>query len=324
MTIILESTVLLNIKNLRKYFDVRDATGKKTLLRALDGVTFDINRGETLGIVGESGCGKTTLGRTILRLADPDGGSIVYDGEDITRINMRPYRSKMQIIFQDPSGSLDPRTRIKDIVAEGLRVNCPEYSKSQREDRVFQLLDSVGLSYDSAFRYPHEFSGGQQQRICIARALAVEPEFIVCDEPVSSLDVSYQSQIINLLEDMQEKLGLTYLFISHDLSVVRHISNRIGVMYLGKMVEYGPSEDVVLNPMHQYTKALLEAIPVPDPTLGRAMKRKLFEESSDNSVPDIGCRYSRLCENAKQRCEEDEPGLVEVSPGHFCACHKYV
>ena len=317
----MDSSALLSVADLKKSFLIRDKAGRKSLLRAVDGVSLEIMRGETLGIVGESGCGKTTLGRTILRLVEPDGGSIIYDGEDITSVNMRPYRSKMQIIFQDPSGSLDPRTRIREIVAEGLRVNQPALGKSERNERVASLLESVGLTTDSAYRYPHEFSGGQQQRVGIARALAVGPEFIICDEPVSALDVSYQSQIINLLKDMQERLGLTYLFISHDLSVVRHISDRIGVMYLGKLVEIGLSEDVVRSPVHQYTKALLEAIPIPDPKTGRAKERKIFDESADYSIPDKGCRYCRLCENAKPACFDNEPVLKEISPNHLCACH---
>ena len=314
---------LLNIDKLKKHYQIRSKVGRRSILRAVDGVSFEILKGETLGLVGESGCGKTTLGRTILRLAEPDSGSIIYDGEDITNINMRPYRAKMQIIFQDPSGSLDPRTRIKDIIAEGLKVNKSGLSKTERTDRVLNLLESVGLTPDSAYRYPHEFSGGQQQRIGIARALAVEPEFIVCDEPVSSLDVSYQSQIVNLLKDMQDKLKLTYLFISHDLSVVRHISDRIGVMYLGKLVEFGMSEEVIHNPAHQYTKALLEAIPVPDPEIGRAREHKLLEESADFGIPNKGCRYCRQCEYAIPACFEDDPELTEVSPDHFCACHLY-
>ena len=291
------------------------------MIRAVDDVSFYIQRGETLGIVGESGCGKTTLGRTILRLAEPDGGSIVYDGQDITRVNMRPLRSKMQIIFQDPAGCLDPRFRIRDIIAEGLRVKWPGCPASERWERVSRLLDSVGLTRDSAYRYPHEFSGGQQQRVGIARALAVEPEFIVCDEPVSALDVSYQSQIINLLIDMQIKHGITYLFISHDLSVVRHISDRIGVMYLGKLIELGSGEEIVMNPAHQYTKALLEAIPVPDPRAARAVKRNLVDESADLSVPENGCRYCSLCEHAIPVCFTESPALREVSPNHLCACH---
>ena len=317
----MDESTLLRIENLKKCYNIRDKTGRKSILRAVDDVSFDISRGETLGLVGESGCGKTTLGRTILRLVEPDSGSIIYDGDNITRASMRPYRSRMQIIFQDHYGSLDPRCRINDIVAEGLRVNKPGYSKSMLKSRVAELLESVGLDAEAVYRYPHEFSGGQQQRIGIARVLAVDPEFIVCDEPVSSLDVSYQAQIINLLMDLKQKLGLTYLFISHDLSVVRHISDRIGVMYLGKMVEYGLSEDVVLSASHPYTKALLEAIPTPDPKTGRSKERKLIEESADYSIPDVGCRYCYLCEHAESVCFDETPELKEISPGHLCACH---
>ena len=312
---------LIEVEQLRKYYHIRDKLGRKTVLRALDGVSFGIRRSETLGIVGESGSGKTTLGRTILRLAEPDGGSIVYGGEDITHAKMRPYRSKMQIIFQELYGCLDPRYRVKDIVAEGLRVHKPDYSAAQRMDRVQELLETVGLTKACAYRYPHEFSGGQQQRIGIARALAVEPEFIVCDEPVSALDVSYQSQIINLLLEMREKRELTYLFISHDLAVVRHICDRIGVMYLGKLVECGASNDILINPAHPYTKALLEAVPVPDPKASRAKARILQDESADFGIPDKGCRYCNLCGYAEPRCFVEEPELKEVAPGHLCACH---
>ena len=316
-----ENTELLSVKDLRKAFTVREKGGRKTLLRAVDGVSISIDRGETLGIVGESGCGKTTLGRTILRLVEPDSGAIIYGGEDITDVKMRPYRSKMQIIFQDPYGCLDPRSRVKDIVAEGLRVKRPEYGSAERMNRVTELLERVGLNPGAAWRYPHEFSGGQQQRIGIARALAVEPEFIVCDEPVSALDVSYQSQIMNLLIEMQNNFGLTYLFISHDLSVVRHISDKVGVMYLGKIVEYGTGEEIVSRPAHQYTKALLDAIPATDPEAGRKRDRKLTEESADNGIPERGCRYCGSCAYASSACFDIEPELKEVSPGHMCACH---
>ena len=318
----MDNTELLRIEDIRKYYQIRDASGRKSVLRAVDGVSLSIRKGETLGLVGESGCGKTTLGRTILRLIEPDGGSIMFGGNDVTRANMRPYRSKMQIIFQDPYGSLDPRCRITDIVAEGFRANQAVFTKAERKERVLKLLDTVGLDIDSVYRYPHEFSGGQQQRVGIARALAVEPEFIVCDEPVSSLDVSYQAQIINLLEELQEKLGLTYLFISHDLSVVRHISDRIGVMFLGKLVEIGSSDDVVLSTSHPYSKALLEAIPIPDPEISRSREYKLLDETADRGAPERGCRYCRICENAAPECLEEEPELKEISPGHFCACHK--
>ena len=317
----MNNSELLNIKDLRKYFRIRNKTGRKSILRAVDGVSFGITRGETLGIVGESGCGKTTLGRTILRLTEPDSGSIVYDGEDITDVNMRPYRAKMQIVFQDPAGCLDPRCRINDIIAEGLKVNRPGYTAEERKNIVSGLLENVGLDPTVAYRYPHEFSGGQQQRIGIARALAVEPEFIVCDEPVSALDVSYQSQIINLLLELQDKLKLTYLFISHDLSVVHHISDRIGVMYMGKLVELGSNEEIVSNPAHRYTRTLLEAIPIPDPKTSREKERKLSEESVDFIVPEKGCRYCNLCDHAISECHLTEPELKEITPNHLCACH---
>ena len=312
---------LLSVGNLKKYFRIRNKSGGASVVRAVDDVSLYIKRGETLGIVGESGCGKTTLGRTIIRLAEPDSGVIRYNGEDITRVNMRPYRSRMQIVLQDPAGCLDPRCRIMDIVAEGLRANKPGHSSAQRREKVLSLLECVGLSADSAYRYPHELSGGQQQRVGIARSLAVEPEFIVCDEPVSALDVSYQSQIVNLLVELQVRLGLTYLFISHDMSVVRHISDRIGVMYLGKLIELGESSELILNPAHQYTKALLEAIPVPDPKSGRARERKLIDESVDFSIPEKGCRYCFLCNEAVSACFEKEPELKEIASGHLCACH---
>ena len=317
----MDNSVLLKIENLRKHYQLRDKAKGRRILRAVDGVSLDINRGETFGLVGESGCGKTTLGRTILRLAEPDGGSIIFDGKDITRVNMRPYRSRMQIIFQNPSGCLDPRSRIKDIVAEGIRTKSPGVSGAQRNERIISLLESVGLDEYSAHRYPHEFSGGQQQRVGIARALAVEPEFIVCDEPLSALDVSYQAQLINLLKELQDKLGLTYLFISHDMSVVRYVSDRVGVMYLGKLVESGRCEDVIQSPAHQYTKALIEAVPIPDPIAGRAKDRKLPEEYADLVIPEKGCRYCRLCKAAQSDCFEIEPEMIEISPGHFCACH---
>ena len=312
---------LLTVDNLKKSYQIRDKLGRSRILRAVDGVSLSVSRGETLGLVGESGCGKTTLGRTILRLSEPDSGRIVYDGEDITHVSMRPYRRRMQIVFQDPYGSLDPRSRIFDTVEEGLKVNYPMFNAAERRNIVLGLLESVGLEALHAYRYPHEFSGGQQQRIGIARALSVEPEFVVCDEPVSALDVSYQAQILRLLKELQDALALTYLFISHDLSVVRYISDRIGVMYLGKLVELGTSEEVTKNPAHQYTKALLDAVPLTDPKARRAKEHKLIEEPADFTIPGKGCRYCHFCEKAIPACFEEEPVLREVSPGHSCACH---
>jgi len=312
---------LLVVENLKKSYKVRDKTGRRMLIKAVDGVSLAVLRGETLGLVGESGCGKSTFGRTILRLTEPDSGRIIYDGADITRADMRPYRRRMQIVFQDPYGSLDPRSRVYNIVEEGLRANFPKYSADRLREIVMELLESVGLEASHAYRYPHEFSGGQQQRIGIARAIAVEPEFIVCDEPVSALDVSYQAQIISLLKRLQDTLSLTYLFISHDLSVVRYISDRIGVMYLGKLIELGTSEEVTLYPAHQYTKALLHAVPAADPRAGRAKVYKLTDDIEDLSIPEKGCRYCRLCEKAAPVCFEEEPILREVAPGHSCACH---
>lgn len=309
---------LLRVENLKKYFTARTGGGKK-LVKAVDDVSFSINRGETLGLVGESGSGKTTLGRTLLRLVEPDSGKIIYRGEDITHANMRPYRSKMQISFQNPAGSLDPRMRVRDVIGEGLRA-AGVRDKHEVDEAVAALLQKVGLQETDMYRYPGEFSGGQQQRIGIARALAVNPEFIVCDEPVSALDVSYQSQIINLLEDLQEQLGLTYLFISHDLSVVMHISDRVGVMYLGKLVEIGSREDIVLRPTHPYTKSLLSAIPLPDPKRSRARERVAIVGDLGGAVPESGCRFCPRCPNARPECAQLASELTELSPGHLCAC----
>ncbi len=312
---------LLTIENLKKSYPIRDRMGYRGVRRAVDGVSLTISRGETLGLVGESGCGKTTLGRTILRLCEPDSGKIIYDGIDITRGSMRPYRRRMQIVFQDPYGSLDPRSRIFQTLEEGLKVNYPAFNPAERRNIVFGLLESVGLDPRYAYRYPHEFSGGQQQRIGIARALSVEPEFIVCDEPVSALDVSCQAQILTLLKELQDTLALTYLFISHDLAVVRHISDRIGVMYLGRLVELGTSEDVTKHPAHPYTSALLHAVPLADLKVGRAKEHRLMEEPADAGAADRGCWYRRFCEKAVPACFEEEPVLREVAPGHSCACH---
>ena len=291
-------------------------------------MSFSIYKGETLGIVGESGCGKSTLGRAIIRLHEPTSGKIVYDGQPIfdseakIAVPMLPYRRKMQIIFQDPSASLDPRMTVGEIVGEALDIHKLCSGKAERRERINELLDEVGLNTEHANRFPHEFSGGQQQRVGIARALAVDPEFIVCDEPISALDVSIQSQVVNMLEDLQEEKGLTYLFIAHDISVVRHISNRIGVMYLGHMVELAESYELCSHPIHPYTQTLLSAVPLPDPEKSRARQRILLEGDIPSPInPPSGCRFHTRCPYATERCRREVPELKEYAPGHFAACH---
>jgi len=320
--------VLLEIKNLKKYFDVSKGFLKKdkTYVQAVDDVSFKIHKGETLGLVGESGCGKSTTGRTIIRLYEPTDGSIVFKGEDITKLKpseMKKYRKAIQMIFQDPYASLNSRMTVGDIVREPLdihNIGTPESRKKIVED----LLDAVGLNPDHAARYPHEFSGGQRQRIGIARALAVEPEFIICDEPISALDVSIQAQVINMLEDLQRDRGLTYLFIAHDLSMVKHISDRIGVMYLGKIVELTDADELYSNPKHPYTQALLSAIPIPDPEVAKKNQRILLEGDVPSPInPPSGCRFRTRCQYAMDICAAEEPVTRELSEGHYCACHLY-
>ena len=316
------SQKLIEAQHLKEYFDAGSSVFRKKYLKAVDDVSFFINRGETLGLVGESGCGKTTLGRTLLRLYQPTGGKILYDGKDITKVEMLPYRRRMQIVFQDPCASLDPRMPVGDIVGEPLDIHHIPANKKERQEMILEMLRRVGLNSEHANRYPHEFSGGKRQRIGIARALAVRPEFIVCDEPVSALDVSIQAQVVNMFEDLQQSMGLTYLFIAHDLSVVKHISNRIGVMYLGKLVELGESEEMIFHSLHPYTRCLISAIPVPDPKTSRASRRIVLQGDVPSPLnPPSGCRFRTRCPYATQLCAQQEPEFREVSEGHYAACH---
>jgi len=318
--------VLLEINDLKKHFYLNgDLLGRnKSVLQAVDGVSFNICRGETLGLVGESGCGKTTIGRTIIKLYEPTAGQIFFAGEDITNLKpkaMLPYRKRMQMIFQDPYASLNVRMTVGDIIAEPLDIHMVATGK-ERQDRIKYLLNQVGLNSEHANRYPHEFSGGQRQRIGIARALAVNPEFIICDEPISALDVSIQAQVVNLMEDLQNKLGLTYLFIAHDLSMVKHISHRVGVMYLGKLVELGESDELYKNPLHPYTTALMSAIPVPDPKVSKNKQRIVLEGDVPSPInPPSGCRFRTRCRFAKDICADSDPPLREIGHKHFVACH---
>jgi oligopeptide/dipeptide ABC transporter ATP-binding protein len=318
------SEPILKVQNLKKYFQVGGGlfAGGGLTIRAVDDVSFSVRAGETFGLVGESGCGKTTLGQTVIRLHDPTSGQIVFNGTDISKLKaraMRPIRRDIQMIFQDPSASLDPRMTVGSIISEPLNINA-KLSKSERRDRVQELLRVVGLNSYFANRYPHEFSGGQRQRIGIARALALNPKLVICDEPVSALDVSIQAQVLNLLKNLQDQFDLTYLFIAHNLAVVAHISDRIGVMYLGSLVEVGNSREITEAPRHPYTKALISAIPVPDPT--RARNRIILEGDVPSPArPPSGCRFHPRCPIAQPNCAIDAPELLEKSPGHWVACH---
>ena len=347
----MENKKLLEIEHLKQHFPV--ASGKlfeKKVVKAVDDVSFFINKGETLGLVGESGCGKTTTGRTLLRLYEPTSGRIAYDGTTIfdsgdvpltdengqpvlnekgevqfghkTKVNMLPYRRKMQIVFQDPYASLGPRMTVADIVGEAIDIHKLASNKKERQERIIRMLERVGLNSEHANRYPHEFSGGQRQRVGIARALAVDPEFIVCDEPVSALDVSIQAQVVNMFEELQQEMGLTYLFIAHDLSIVKHISNRIGVMYLGKLVELADSYELTFHSVHPYTKSLISAIPIADPKTSRESKRIVLSGDVPSPVnPPSGCTFRTRCPYATELCAEKAPEWREVSKGHYAACH---
>ncbi|MBQ2854327.1 MAG: ATP-binding cassette domain-containing protein [Oscillospiraceae bacterium] len=323
MSEIRNETPLIEVRNLKEHFPIQVSGLKTKPLKAVDGVSFSIKRGETLGLVGESGCGKTTVGRTILNLYKPTSGEIIYDGKPIkTAADIKEFRKKATMVFQDPYSSLNPRMTVADIIGEPLDVHKLYKTKEERQARILELMDYVGLNSEHAARYAHEFSGGQRQRIGIARALAVNPEFIVCDEPVSALDVSIQAQVINMFQELQEKLGLTYLFIAHDLLVVRHISDRIAVMYLGKMVELADADEIYDHPMHPYSKSLLSSVPVPDPNIARANKRIILEGDipSPLNAPS-GCPFRTRCRYATDVCAQSMPEFKEVKPGHFCACH---
>ena len=314
---------LVEVRNLCKYFDINTGLFRTKPLKAVDGVSFNINRGETLGLVGESGCGKTTVGRTILNLYKPTSGEILFDGAPIkTKQEIHDFRKKATMVFQDPYSSLNPRMTVADIIGEPLDVHKLYSSKQERQERILELMNYVGLNSEHAARYAHEFSGGQRQRIGIARSLAVNPDFIVCDEPVSALDVSIQAQVINMFDDLQEKLGLTYLFIAHDLLVVRHISDRIAVMYLGKMVELAEANEIYNHPLHPYSISLLSAVPVPDPKIARANQRVMLEGDipSPLNAPS-GCPFRTRCPYATEQCAAEVPEFKEVSAGHFVACH---
>ena len=319
-----ENRNLIEVKHLKEYFNINVGMFRSKPLKAVDDVSFSIRRGETLGLVGESGCGKTTVGRTILHLYKPTDGQIFFEGKEIrTRDDINQFRKKATMVFQDPYSSLNPRMTVSDIIGEPLDIHHVCKSREERSERILHLMDQVGLNSEHASRYAHEFSGGQRQRIGIARALALEPSFIVCDEPVSALDVSIQAQVINMFDELQEKMGLTYLFIAHDILVVRHISDRIAVMYLGKMVELADAAEIYDTPLHPYTRSLMSAVPQPDPKVARANKRIVL--SGDIPSPlnaPSGCPFRTRCAHAQERCAESMPEFREVKPGHFVACHR--
>ena len=318
---------LLRVTNLQMHFPIRKGILRRTVghVRAVDGVSFEVQAGETFGLVGESGCGKTTTGRSILRLIEPTGGQVIFNGKNVTKLSnreMRRIRSEMQIVFQDPYGSLNPRYTVEQTLEEPMIIHRLYHSAAERKKRIMELLDVVGLSASRMNRYPHEFSGGQRQRIGIARALAVNPKLIIADEPVSALDVSVQSQVLNLMNDLQKEFHLTYVFIAHDLSVVKHISNRIGVMYLGKIVEITDSDRLYENPLHPYTQALLSAVPIPNPEIKR--ERIILQGDLPSPAnPPSGCYFHPRCRSCMDICKTTSPEWKEIEPGHFAACHLY-
>ena len=317
-----ERTPLLKVEHLKQYFPI----SKKFTVKAVDDVSFEIYPGETYGLVGESGSGKTTIGRSIIRLYDPTGGKIIFDGVDITgkmtKQENHMLRTEMQMIFQDPMACLNPRQKVADIIGQGLDINHMYSSKEERDEKIARILQKVGLAPEHAERYPHQFSGGQRQRVGIARALVMNPKLIIADECISALDVSIQAQVVNMLEDLQREFGLTYLFIAHDLSMVRHISDRIGVMYLGKLVEIGPSEEIYSHHLHPYTEALLSSVPVPDPEKARAKEQIVLQGDIPSPIdPPSGCRFRTRCPRACEQCAQAEPELKPVGNDHFVACH---
>ncbi|MEH7331251.1 oligopeptide/dipeptide ABC transporter ATP-binding protein [Neobacillus drentensis] len=319
---------LIEVNNLKKYFPLKSSiiSKNKQVVKAVDDISFHIYKGETFGLVGESGCGKSTLGRTINRLYDPTSGEILFDGKDIANLSnkeLQPYRKRMQMIFQDPYSSLNPYMSVEEIIDEPLEIHT-SLSKNERKGIMVDILEKVGLKKEDLEKYPHEFSGGQRQRIGIARALSINPEFILCDEAISALDVSIQAQVINMLEDLQSEMKLTYLFVAHDLSMVRHISDRIGVMYLGKLVEISNSDELYHKPLHPYTQALLSAIPIPDPIKAQNSKREIITGELPSPIEmETGCRFRSRCPFAKPICAEVDPKLKQVDGEHFVACHLY-
>ncbi|MBR4443730.1 MAG: dipeptide ABC transporter ATP-binding protein [Clostridia bacterium] len=316
------SDIILELQDLKTYFPVK---GSRTqFVKAVDGVSFQVKKGETVGLVGESGCGKSTIGRTIMRFNQPTGGKIIFDGNDITAADMKPFRQRMQMVFQDPYSSLDPRMSVGDIVGEPLDIHNPKMNRKERYDRILEQMKLVGLNSEQLSRFPHEFSGGQRQRISIARAMVIKPEFLVLDEPVSALDVSIQAQIINMLMDLQDQIGMAYLFIAHDLAVVRHISKTVVVMYLGHIMEINTAKDLYRNPLHPYTQALLSAIPIPDPKTSRARRRQVLQGDVPSPInPPSGCVFSTRCPYATEACRSQIPKVEDVGGGHVVSCLRY-